>query len=131
MIYYVTIGSNDVRRSVRFYDPVLGALGHAKQFEGHGFAGYGPDPEQPQIFLGRPFDGQAATVGNGMMVAFEARTPAQVRDFHAAALANGGSDEGAPGLRVHYAPDFYAAYVRDPEGNKLAAVCRSAEEPSL
>jgi catechol 2,3-dioxygenase-like lactoylglutathione lyase family enzyme len=128
MIYYVTIGSNDMPRSVRFYDAVLSALGHAKQFDEHGFAGYGPSPEQPQVFLGRPFDGNAATVGNGMMVAFEAKTRAQVRDFHAAALATGGRDEGGPGVREHYAPDFYAAYVRDPEGNKLAAVCRSTGE---
>jgi len=126
MIYYVTIGTNDFTRSARFYDAVLSALGHAKQFEGHGFAGYGPDPDQPQVFLGRPFDGKPATVGNGMMVAFEAKSREAVQAFHAAALANGGSDEGAPGLREHYAPDFYAAYVRDPEGNKLAAVCRSA-----
>ena len=125
MIYYVTIGSNDVPRSVRFYEAVLGALGHAKQFEGEGFAGFGPDPEQPQVFLGRPFDGGAATRGNGMMVAFEAQTRDQVQAFHAAALANGGSDEGAPGLRTQYAPNFYAAYVRDPEGNKLAAVSRA------
>lgn len=128
MIYYVTVGTNDLSRSVRFYDAVLGALGHTKQFEDHGFAGYGPNPEQPQVFLGQPYDKQAASVGNGMMVAFEASSRAQVRDFHAAALANGGSDEGEPGLREHYAPDFYAAYVRDPEGNKLAAVCRSTGE---
>ncbi len=127
MIYYVTIGTNDFPRSARFYDAVLPALGHAKQFEGHGFAGYGPDPDQPQVFLGRPFDGKPATVGNGMMVAFEAKTAQAVRDFHAAALANGGSDEGAPGIRDRYAPDFYAAYVRDPEGNKLAAVARTTE----
>jgi hypothetical protein len=65
-----------------------------------------------------------------MMVAFEAPTTAHVRDFHAAALDSGGSDEGAPGLREQYAPDFYAACVRDPEGNKLAAVCRSGEQSS-
>ena len=126
MIYYVTIGSNDMPCSVRFYEAVLGALGHAKQFEEHGFAGFGPSPEQLQLFLGRPFDGGTASFGNGVMVAFEAKSREAVQAFHAAALANGGSDEGAPGLREHYAPDFYAAYVRDPEGNKLAAVCRSA-----
>lgn len=128
MIYYVMVGSNDTARSVAFYNAVLGALGYPKQFEEHGFAGYGASPEQPQLFVSRPYDKQAATVGNGMMVAFEAKTRAQVRDFHAAALANGGRDEGAPGIRAHYAPDFYAAYVRDPEGNKLAAVCRTPEE---
>jgi catechol 2,3-dioxygenase-like lactoylglutathione lyase family enzyme len=128
MIYYVTVGTNDFDRSARFYEAVLATLGHGKQFGGQGFAAYGPDANQPALFLGRPFDGNAATSGNGMMIAFKADSRAQVRDFHAAALANGGNDEGAPGLREHYAPDFYAAYVRDPEGNKLAAVCRAAGE---
>jgi catechol 2,3-dioxygenase-like lactoylglutathione lyase family enzyme len=109
MLSYVTVGANDFDRSARFYEAVLAALGHAKQFEGMGFAGFGPSPEQPALFLGKPFDGNPATSGNGMMVAFKADTRAQVRDFHAAALANGGSDEGAPGIREQYAPDFYAA----------------------
>src|ERR1700726_3385983 len=65
-----------------------------------------------------------ATVGNGSMVAFSARSWKAVDDFYAAALANGGSCDGAPGLRLHYGPDFYAAFVRDLDGNKLAAVCR-------
>jgi predicted lactoylglutathione lyase len=62
------------------------------------------------------------------MVAFRARSWNEVDDFHAAALANGGSSEGAADLRPHYSPDFYAAYVRDPDGNKLAAVCRGFTE---
>ena len=128
MLYYVTVGTNDFGRSTRFYDAVLRTLGHAKQFEDQGFAGYGPSPEQPALFLGRPFDGKPATYGNGMMIAFRTESRAQVRDFHAAALVNGGSDEGAPGVREQYAPDFYVAYVRDPEGNKLAAVCRTSGE---
>jgi len=73
---------------------------------------------------GIPFDQNKATVGNGTMVAFRASTWREVDDFHAAALANGGQSEGAPGLRPHYAPDFYAAYARDPDGNKIAALCR-------
>lgn len=128
MLYYVTIGTNDMPRSVRFYDAVLAALGYAKQFEEQGFAGYGPSADQTQLFLCQPYDKNAATAGNGAMAALKAETRAQVRDFHAAALANGGRDEGAPGVREHYAPDFYVAYVRDPEGNKLAAVCRSTGE---
>ena len=71
----------------------------------------------------RPHDKKDATPGNGAMVAFEAATRAAVDAFHAAALAGGGSDEGPPGLRTHYHPDYYGAYVRDPEGNKLCAVC--------
>lgn len=124
MIYYATLGTNDFARSVTFFDAVLGALGYAKQFEDHGFAGYGESPEQPTLFLGRPFDQQAAVPGNGPMLAFAAKSAEAVQAFHAAALANGGSCEGPPGPRPHYGPDFYAAYVRDPEGNKLAAVAR-------
>ena len=76
------------------------------------------------FWVGIPFDKNKATVGNGGMVAFRASMRKQVDDFHAAALANGGQSEGAPGPRPHYAPDFYAAYARDPDGNKIAAVCR-------
>jgi catechol 2,3-dioxygenase-like lactoylglutathione lyase family enzyme len=128
MIYYATIGTNDFGRAAAFYDAVLGVLGHGKQFGGESFAAYGLDANQPALFLGRPFDGNPASIGNGMMIALKADSRAQVRDFHATALAHGGSDEGAPGIREQYAPDFYAAYVRDPDGNKLAAVCRAAGE---
>ena len=69
-----------------------------------------------------PFDGGEAGVGNGTMVGFPAASPEEVDAFHAAALANGGSDEGAPGPRPHYGPDWYAGYVRDPTGNKLSVV---------
>ena len=62
------------------------------------------------------------------MVAFSARSWKEVDDFHATALANGGTSDGAPGLRPHYSSDFYAAYVRDPDGNKIAAVCRGFKE---
>ena len=76
------------------------------------------------FWIGKPFDQQPANVGNGSMVAFRARTWKEVDDFHAAALANGGESDGAPGLRLNYNPDFYAAYVRDPDGNKICALCR-------
>jgi catechol 2,3-dioxygenase-like lactoylglutathione lyase family enzyme len=72
----------------------------------------------------KPFDGRPPHPGNGLMIALRANSWAQVRAFHAAALAHGGTSEGEPGLRPQYNPDFYAAYVRDPDGNKLAAVCR-------
>jgi predicted lactoylglutathione lyase len=73
----------------------------------------------------QPFDKRPATVGNGTMIAFQAASRPQVDAFFAAAIANGGQSEGEPGLRPQYNADFYAAYVRDPDGNKLAAVCRS------
>ncbi|GLS87974.1 hypothetical protein GCM10010873_29480 [Cypionkella aquatica] len=91
-----------------------------------GEIGYGPKgAENPLIWINQPFDGKPATVGNGSMPAFHATTRAAVDAFHAAALASGGRDEGAPGLR--YSPNFYACYVRDPDGNKLSAVCTAAE----
>ena len=76
-----------------------------------------------------PFDGNPATAGNGTMVGLGADSWQQVDAFHAAALAHGGTSEGAPALRLNYQPDFYAAYVRDPDGNKLAVVCRGFTEP--
>jgi catechol 2,3-dioxygenase-like lactoylglutathione lyase family enzyme len=76
------------------------------------------------VWVGLPFNRETASVGNGTMVAFRGRTLAEVNRFHEAALDHGGICEGAPGLRPHYDADFYAAYVRDPDGNKLAAVCR-------
>jgi catechol 2,3-dioxygenase-like lactoylglutathione lyase family enzyme len=74
----------------------------------------------------RPHDEKAATPGNGVTVAFDAPTRAAVDAFHAAALGAGGKDEGAPGLRAHYHPDYYGCYVRDPDGNKLCVVCHKA-----
>ncbi|MFN3970826.1 MAG: hypothetical protein ACK4L4_05550 [Gemmobacter sp.] len=74
------------------------------------------------LWVTRPFDGGPARAGNGAMVAFAAPGRAAVEAFHAAALAQGGADEGAPGLRPQYGAGFYAAYVRDPDGNKVAAV---------
>jgi catechol 2,3-dioxygenase-like lactoylglutathione lyase family enzyme len=123
---------------VRFYDPVMAALGHQRchtpgEDDGGGLAGWGSYSDQGvheiALWLGKPFDGQAATFGNGVTLAFKAGSWAQVDAFHAAALAHGGSCEGPPGLRTHYNPDFYAAYVRDPDGNKLAVVCRGFRAP--
>ncbi|MBL0000484.1 MAG: VOC family protein [Sphingomonadales bacterium] len=83
------------------------------------------EPTGPKIFVGPAFDGQLATSGNGTHVAFHAKDRATVDAFHAAALQHGGTDEGSPGLRPHYHPNYYGAYVRDPDGNKLQAVCHS------
>jgi catechol 2,3-dioxygenase-like lactoylglutathione lyase family enzyme len=132
MFTYVCLGTNDPRRATRFYDAVLGALGHARCETGpqgwEGWNGWGTYERDGAIelalWLCPPFNGGAASAGNGTMVAFKAASWEQVDRFHAAALAHGGSSEGAPGLRPQYNRDFYAAYVRDPDGNKLAAVCR-------
>ncbi|MGA1834174.1 VOC family protein [Rhizobium wenxiniae] len=128
MFSYMMIGTNDLARSVCFYDAVMEVLGHGRIADGdERWASWGsPDPG-PHVTVGAPFDGRPATVGNGTMISFVAESRAVVDRFHAAALANGGTDEGAPSLRAHYGPTFYAAYVRDPDGNKLNAVCYRGE----
>ena len=123
MIGYVTIGSNDAARSVAFYDSVLAPLGYARTFHEGDWAGYGPggSKEGLQIYVCKPENGKEACLGNGSMLAFEAPSRAAVESFHAAALAHGGKDEGAPGVRGESDPPMYMAYVRDPEGNTFAA----------
>jgi catechol 2,3-dioxygenase-like lactoylglutathione lyase family enzyme len=122
---YVTLGTNDFERAVAFYDAVMAPLGQARFYydPDSGWAGWGLDDPGPHLNICRPFDGKDASVGNGSMVSLLAPSREAVDLFHAAALANGGRDEGPPGLRPHYGPTFYAAYVRDPDGNKLNAVC--------
>ncbi|EDL49537.1 VOC family protein [Erythrobacter sp. SD-21] len=124
MIGYVTLGTNDRERSAKFYDAVCGELGVGRMMEFDEFIAWGEPSGGAGIGLTKPFDGNAATVGNGVMVALEAKDREQVQRIYDIALANGGSDEGAPGPRGE--PDangvlFYAAYFRDPDGNKLNA----------
>jgi catechol 2,3-dioxygenase-like lactoylglutathione lyase family enzyme len=124
MTLYTTVGVSDLVRSTRFYDAVFATLG-IRQSPGADaeWAGWGPSYDGGVSFwICKPFDGNAPSPGNGTMVAFRARNAEEVRAFHAAALANGGKDEGQPGTREMYGPTFYVAYVRDPDGNKLACV---------
>jgi catechol 2,3-dioxygenase-like lactoylglutathione lyase family enzyme len=136
MISYIYYGTNDLERAIRFYDAALTPLEMRRCITGDPdwdriSAGWGTYEDggvrELAFWIGKPFNQQPATTGNGSMVAFRARGRHQVDRFHAAAVANGGSCEGPPGLRLQYSPDFYAAYVRDPDGNKLAAVCRGYE----
>lgn len=121
MISYVTIGADDTDAAARFYDAALGALGHKQLWRQGSWVGYGPDADHCKIMVCGPADGQPARAGNGIMVGLHAESTAQVDAFHAAALANGGTDEGAAGPRPTYGEGYYLAYVRDPTGNKLAA----------
>ena len=124
MIGYVTIGANDHARSVAFFDAIFAPLGYARTFNEGGWAGYGPGGKKEGLefyVVTPPNNGKPATYGNGSMLALKAPSRAAVEAFHAAALANGGTDEGAPGVRGQYDPPFYGAYVRDPVGNKLCA----------
>jgi catechol 2,3-dioxygenase-like lactoylglutathione lyase family enzyme len=137
MFTYFYLGTNDLERAIAFYDAVMATLGHRRcitedsQWDAIS-AGWGLYEEnglrELALWVGKPFDQRPASAGNGTMVALRARSWKEVDDFHAAALAHGATCEGAPGLRPHYNPDFYAAYVRDLDGNKLAAVCRGFTE---
>lgn len=124
LILYTTLGVSDLERSAAFYDAVFATLGYARSPESSpDYIGWGPNYDGGVSFwICRPFDGQPPTAGNGTMVALRAESEAEVQAFHAAALAHGGTDEGAPGTRPYYEPSFYVAYMRDPDGNKLACV---------
>lgn len=126
MFSHITLGTDDPERAVAFYDAVMAVLGHPQLMRHDGGGAWGSWTGE-KLFVGRPFDGAAASHGNGSHVAFIVQERSVVDAFHAAALANGGSDEGAPGLRPHYHANYYGAYVRDPDGNKLQAVCHRAE----
>ena len=119
MIGYVTVGTNDLPRAAKFYDAIAAEMGTARMMEFDSFIAWGTPGGSAGIAATAPFDGQPATVGNGVMVALEAADQAQVGRLHAIALEQGGSDEGAPGPRGD--GGFYAGYFRDPDGNKLAA----------
>jgi catechol 2,3-dioxygenase-like lactoylglutathione lyase family enzyme len=134
MISYVTVGANDIAAAKRFYTALLPALGYglSEGPEGLSFAlpvPAGEKPTLPDFYVKPTFDGQPASVGNGVMVAFEADTQDKVRTLHAAALNAGGTDEGQPGFRPNYGADFYVSYLRDPQGNKLALFSSNPDEP--
>ncbi|NML96048.1 VOC family protein [Novosphingobium olei] len=120
MIGYVTLGTSDLARGAVFYDAIAAELGTGRMMEWAGAIAWGTPDGGAGIGLTLPYDGQPASVGNGVMVALEAKDKAQVDRLHAIALANGGSCEGAPGPRGD-GDGFYAAYFRDPDGNKLNA----------
>ena len=119
MIGYVTLGTNDLPRAAKFYDAIAAELDTPRMMEFDGFIAWGKPDGAAGIGLTKPFDGNPATVGNGVMVALEAMDKAQVDRLHAIALAHGGSCEGPPGPRGD--GGFYAGYFRDPDGNKLNA----------
>ncbi|OAN77751.1 glyoxalase [Sulfitobacter sp. EhC04] len=133
MIAYVTVGADDIARAKRFYAAFLPALGYALKEGPEGLSYALPvepgQQSQPDFYVKPTFDGRPASVGNGTMIAFEARSQAQVRALHAAALAVGGQDEGQPGFRAAYGPQFYVGYLRDPQGNKIALFSSNPAEP--
>jgi catechol 2,3-dioxygenase-like lactoylglutathione lyase family enzyme len=120
MLGYVTIGAKDSEASGRFYDAFFGAFGQERKFAEGGWIGYGPKGSDAQeAFICPPFDGKQASFGNGMMIAFAAKSEAEVQAAYYAGLKAGGSDEGAPGYRPPEKQSWYGAYLRDPTGNKV------------
>lgn len=118
MIGYVTLGTNDFAKAADFYDALLGSIGANRFMDMDTFVAWAVDPGKPMICISKPFDGNAATVGNGSMTAVAMDTQEKVDAFHKKAMDLGASDEGAPGLR---GDGFYGAYFRDLDGNKLCA----------
>lgn len=125
MIGYVTLGTNDLQANAPFYDAIAKEMGFGRMMDFDSFIAWG-DWQTPGVALTKPHDGGAASVGNGTMVALQAKDAAQVRKLYEIALANGGSDEGEPGPRGEADENgmvFYAGYFRDRDGNKLNAFC--------
>ncbi len=119
MIGYVTLGTNDLQRAAKFYDALAAELGTKRMMEYDTFIAWGEMGGAAGIGLTKPFDGAAATVGNGVMVALQCKDQAQVDRLYNLAMSMGAKDEGAPGPRGD--GGFYAGYFRDPDGNKLNA----------
>lgn len=117
MIGYVCVGTNDKERAAGFYDQLLGVMNAKRTMETEKFIAWGNAPNQPMLFIIKPADGKAATVGNGTMVALAARSKAEVDAVYNKAMALGAKDEGPAGPRGN---GFYAGYFRDTDGNKLA-----------
>lgn len=120
MIHHVSFGTSDAERARKFYDPVLAVLGIRCMNMRNGSVDYGTST---LLFsLENPLDGKPATAGNGSHVAFAAEDRVMVDEFYRVALANGGRDAGAPGLRPEYDAHYYGAFVFDPDGNKIEAL---------
>ena len=126
MLGHCTLGTNDLNASAEFYDPIAQILGHGRVMETERAVMWGTPGKGAMFCIIKPLNEEEATVGNGTNFGFAADTDAQVDRIYEYALANGGSDEGPPGARSE---QFYAAYFRDPAGNKLIAYHMRGEPP--
>ena len=124
MIAYTMVGIHDLDRACRFYDPLFAAMGQERCYRDDEVATWGQasDESAPRFTAGYPFDRDTASIGNGVMTAFLVPDAGLIDELHDLALQHGGSSEGAPGPRPQYSAGFYAAYVRDPDGNKIAFI---------
>lgn len=120
MIGYVTLGTNDLQRGAKFYDELLAEIGAKRFMENETFIAWAVDPEQPSLAITKPFEGDSATIGNGVMVALAVQSTQQVDALYAKAIELGAKDEGPSGQR---GDGFYAGYFRDLDGNKLNFFC--------
>lgn len=128
MLSHVMVGVKDVAQACRFYGPILETLGLKPRFADSHWAGWQPSTDDRPLFIvTKPFNGEEPIAGNGQMIALMAGTRAIVDRCHALALGLGGTDAGKPGVRAHYHPDYYGAYFRDPDGNKLCVCCHGPE----
>jgi catechol 2,3-dioxygenase-like lactoylglutathione lyase family enzyme len=121
MIGYVTLGTNDIARAAAFYDELLGLLGAGRFMESDRFIAWAVAPDQPSLGVIKPFDGQPASVGNGVMISLAVDSNDKVDAMYRKAMALGAKDEGPPGPRG--LDGFYAAYFRDLDGHKLNCFC--------
>ena len=129
MFSHIHLGITDFPRAFAFHSAVATELGLKCVVDEpeQGWAGWRGEASRPLLFIGKPFDKQMAEPGNGPMTALLADDRPTVDRAYAAAMAHGGIDEGKPGLRPHYHADYYAAYFRDPDGNKMCVVCHRPE----
>jgi catechol 2,3-dioxygenase-like lactoylglutathione lyase family enzyme len=133
MLSHVHVGITDFERSFAFYKGLMHELGFSLKFSEpeHLWAGWAsPGADRPLFLIGRPYNGETATPGNGVMIALLAPNRDAVDRCHARAMASGVQNEGEPGLRPHYHPDYYGAYFRDPDGNKLCVCCHGLASPT-
>ncbi|MBM3646536.1 MAG: VOC family protein [Alphaproteobacteria bacterium] len=123
MFSHVTVGTNDIGKAKSFFDGLTKPLGLVRLADYPNAVGWGRQGGRPQLWATTPLDKKAASVGNGITVGLDAPDRAAVDAAYKAGMAAGGKDEGAPGLRTHYHPNYYGAYLRDPDGNKICVVC--------
>ena len=127
IISHISVGASDPVRAAAFYDAVLATVGARRVLHEGDVVAYGK--QFPEFWVGPPHDGKPPVPGNGAHFAFNAASRAEVDAFHAAALAAGGSDAGAPGPRPEYGPEYYGAFARDLDGNKIEAMVWEGEIP--
>ena len=128
MLHHVSLGVADLQRSVTFYDAVLSTLGYVRVWADETAVGYGPPGGGDKLALKLRADTVAP--GPGFHLAIAAASRSAIVEFHAAALRSGGQDNGAPGLRPHYGPNYFAAFVVDPDGHHIEAVMNAPVSPA-